>query len=99
MADDKWNTQKWQMPFGAHKGTLIEDVPVEYCQWLVGEMKPRGKKDWLKKALRRRVDIANGNFFGDQNVPAYIQAADGEEFDDDDIPFDVDPESDLERRP
>jgi uncharacterized protein (DUF3820 family) len=85
MSDDRWNKQKWEMPFGRHKGTLIEDVPVEYCEWLVGEMKPRGKKDWLKKALRRRIDIANGDILS-ETVPAYIQY-EGEMPETDTVPF------------
>jgi uncharacterized protein (DUF3820 family) len=38
------------MPFGKHKGESLEDIPVEYLDWLIGQ-------DWMdeKPALKKII--------------------------------------------
>ena len=47
-----------RMPYGAHKGKLLIDLPEHYVVWLAGEGFPAGK---LGEMLRTVYDIkANG---------------------------------------
>jgi len=47
----------YQMPFGKHKGSLIEDVPLSYLEWLLSQ-------DWLKDPMKTEINtfLFNGNF-------------------------------------
>lgn len=34
------------MPYGAHKGKLLKDVPASYFDWLAGQIKEKSKLHW-----------------------------------------------------
>lgn len=37
------------MPFGKHKGEELQDIPVAYLDWLIGQ-------DWLKPDLKETIE-------------------------------------------
>lgn len=55
--DDLWAVSEQariprNMPFGKHKGELIQDVPVDYCKWL---LRQEDVDPYLRKALETVV--------------------------------------------
>jgi len=52
--DDLLALAKMRMPYGAHKGKLLIDLPEHYVVWLAGEGFPKGK---LGEMLQTVYDI------------------------------------------
>lgn len=49
-----------EMPFGKHKGTELEDIPLDYLEWLVDNVDLHGELDiGVKEAIEEhyyRID-------------------------------------------
>jgi len=42
-----------RMPFGKHKGELLEEIPSDYLRWVVDNVEG---KDWLVDAAQEELD-------------------------------------------
>lgn len=46
------------MPFGKHKGELLEDLPTEYIEWVLTNVE---SLNWrLKEELQNQLKLRNG---------------------------------------
>lgn len=57
--------EKTILPFGKYEGEYIEDVPLEYLQWLVNQPGFRQERKRLSKQIDKVIDEA------DDSTPFY----------------------------
>jgi hypothetical protein len=48
---------KMRMPFGKHRGELVEDIPTAYVEWLLGNLELRPD---LQRELEAQLELRGG---------------------------------------
>jgi len=51
------------MPFGKHRGELLDDIPTQYLQWVHDECDDLRRWPWLKPAVQRILNGDGGELF------------------------------------
>jgi len=52
------DTRKMLMPFGKHKGTAVEDLPLDYIEWVLGNV--GNLRDDLREEIEAQVTMKKG---------------------------------------
>ena len=55
-----------KMPFGKHKGELLENLPTDYIQWLLGNLEDL--REPLNTELQNQLDLRSGKGVRRQEV-------------------------------